>query len=209
MDSSEEPRHRARSVALALAAVLSACGGGSSGSNPNPPAGDQAAPLAAIQFPPSGGLTDAPDVSLVIAATDVSGVVSVGVAGVAAFRGQDSLWRVSVPLNPGDNTLSVETRDTLGNTATRAASLTIRREGELWIEPSAIAFDTLTGEALVLDPASSALFGASPDTGARRLLSGAGRGIGQPMHDARDVDCVPGRNAAVVTDGNRPTPSIV
>jgi len=177
MDWSEGQGRHFPSLAVAFVAALSACGSGSPSENPGPVAVDHEAPLAVIQFPPSGVLTDAAEVNLAIAAADDTGVASVRVAGIAALRGPDSQWRVRVPLSPGDNTLSVATRDTLGNEQAQAAGLTIRREGELWIEPSAIAFDTLTDQVLVLDSASSALFGVAPGSGARTLLSGPGRGL--------------------------------
>jgi len=187
---------------IAAGLAFSACGNGGSGSGGNPPGpgGDQAAPLAVIQFPPDGCLTDAAQVSLAIAVTDETGVELVRAGGVTAVLDSDSRWKVTVPLQEGESFVHVATRDTLGNSNSSAARISIRRESALWIEPSAVAFDELAGQALVLDPALRALFRVDL-SGVRSVLSSPGVGSGVPFADPRDVDHVASRNAAVVTDG--------
>lgn len=199
-------RLRAPAAAIVAALACCACEGGTPSSNGGNPGGggggnDDDAPVAAIQFPPSGCLTDAAQVELSIAVVDETAVALVRVGGVPAVLGLDSLWRVSVPLQEGNNTIRVETRDSRGNSNSVAAQLSIRREGSLWVDPSAIAFDSLAGEALVLDPPQRALFGVQPFTGVRTLLTGPGIGSGPLFPDARDVDFLASRHAAVVTDG--------
>ena len=188
---------------IAVGLACSECGNSTSTSGGNPPGGggsDQAAPLAVIQFPPAGCLTDAAQVRLVIAVTDDTGVASVRARGVNAVLDSDLLWKVTVPLVEGDNTIQVETRDTLGNASSNAARVSVRREGALWIEPSGLAFDELAGEALVLDPALRTLFRVDL-AGVRSVVSGAGVGGGPSFANPRDVDHVESLNAAIVTDG--------
>jgi hypothetical protein len=187
-----------------IAAVLAAgCGNGGSGSDGDPgpgPGGDQAAPLAVIQFPPDGCLTDAAEIRLVIAVTDDTGVDLVRSLSRSATLDSDSLWKVTVPLQNGDNFLHVATEDTLGNFNPSADRVVVRRESALWVDPSALAFDEQAGEALVLDPALRTLFRVNL-SGIRAVVSSPGVGSGTPFVNARDVDHVASRNAAIVTDG--------
>lgn len=191
------------SVPVLLLAGLLAVGcesNSSSSGDEEPDPGDSVAPLAVVQFPPDRSLTDAPRVGLTISVADGTGVASVEVAGQAAAQGPDGLWRVSVPLALGTQTLRVETRDTLGNGIAAAAQVTIKREDALWIEPAAVAFDTLMAEALVLDSAAAALYGVDPFSGQRSLRSGPGLGTGPLITLGRDVEFLPTRGAALVTD---------
>lgn len=198
------PADRPRSplLGLLLAGLLAvACESNSSSSGDEvPDPGDSVAPLAVVQFPPDRSLTDAPRVGLTISVADGTGVASVQVAGLGASVGPDGLWRVSVPLALGTQTLRVETRDTLGNVNAAAAQVTIKREDALWIEPAAVAFDTLSAEALVLDAAAAALYGVDPFSGQRSLRSGPGLGTGPLFTQGRDVEFLATRGAALVTD---------
>ncbi len=194
-------RWRRSANAIVLILLCAACEGDSSSSSGNPVGGsDGEAPLAAIQFPPDDCLTDAAQVTLTMAVSDETGIAVVRVAGSRAVLGSDSLWRVSVPLNAGINTIRVETRDTLDNLATSAAQLTIRRESALWIEPSSLTFDLAAGDALVLDPLLRTVFRVRP-TGARSVVTGPGVGGGALLASPRDLDLVASLDAVVVTDG--------
>src|SRR5262245_49137284 len=188
-------------LAIAPLLLCAACDSGSSGSSAIPPASnDRLAPEAAVQFPPEGCLTDAARVTLAIAAQDETGIELVRVAGIPAVRGPDSIWRVSVPLTPGFNTLRVETRDVLGNSEPFAAFVTVRRESALWIEPSALVVDPSTDDALVLDTRMPALFRVQP-TGIRSMISGPGVGSGVLLAEPRDLAFVASHDAVLVTDG--------
>src|SRR5262245_1009313 len=196
---------RIRPTVLAWSAVAllnAACGNGTStpGGNPPGPGGDQAAPLALIQFPPDGCLTDADHIRLAIAVTDETGVAFVRALSTSAVLGSDSLWSVTVPLREGDNFIHVVTQDTLGNSNPSADRVLVRRDSALWVDPSAMAFDERTDEALVLDPALRTLFRVGA-LGVRSVVSSPGVGSGTPFAAARDVDLVESRNAAIVTDG--------
>ncbi|HEX6884798.1 MAG TPA: hypothetical protein VF530_15595 [Planctomycetota bacterium] len=191
-------------VPFALLAGLLALGcesNSSSSGDEVPDPGDTTAPLAVVQFPPDRSLTDAPRVGFTVSAADPSGVAAVLVAGQSASVGPDGLWRVSVPLAPGTQTLRVETRDTLDNRNAAAAQVTVKREDALWIEPAAVAFDTLSAEALVLDASATALYGVDPFSGQRTLRSGPGLGTGPLFSQGRDVEFLATRGAALVTDG--------
>lgn len=206
MTSSIGSWRRSAALAAGFGAGLAcpACEGGSgSGGGVGGVVDDDEAPLALVQFPPDGCLTDADLATLVIAASDASGVAFVRVAGLTAVPGSDGTWRVQVPLSEGANHFSVLAQDTRGNANPQAAELTLQRQGALWIEPSALAFDELVNEALVLDPASFALYGVDPASGRRTLRSGPGTGTGPQFQQPRDLDVVASRHAAVLTDGPR------
>jgi len=145
-------------------------------------------------------LTDAAQVTLVIAASDETGVAFVRAAGFPAVLDPDSLWRVSVPLSAGINTLRVETRDTRGNQNPSATLISIRRGSGLWIEPGSLAFHPPTGDALVLDPPLHTVFRVRP-TGARGVVTGPGVGSGVPLASPRDLDFELTQDALLVTDG--------
>ena len=191
-----------RALAVLAFSFCAACGNGSSssGGNPPPPPGDSLPPAALIQAPVDDCLTDAAQVRMTIAARDDTGIAAVSVGGTPAIRDVDGLFKATVPLATGDNTLVVATRDTLGNASSNAARLRIRREASLWIEPSSVAFDELAGEAIVLDPEARALFAVDPVTGARSLVSGAGVGSGPAFQAPRDLAFFEGMHSVVVTE---------
>jgi len=193
---------------LAGGACLGAgCGNGTSGSGGSGGGGgggggggDFSPPQVVVQFPfSSTALTDAPTLALTIAATDASSVTEVRVAGTPATNAL-GLWKATVPLPIGARILNVQAEDSRGNTNSSAATLTVQRQAELWIEPAAITFDTGRGEALVLDIATRSLIGVDPVTGLRRLRSNSQTGTGPTLVDPRDIQFVDALDAVAVTD---------
>lgn len=85
-------------------------------------------------------------------ASDVSTITRVTVGGVDATTSNGfANWRAMVPLTSGDNTLSVETTDEFSNTDSAAAMLTVTFSGSLPADSTAIALDTSSNRALVVD----------------------------------------------------------
>ena len=171
--------------------LLSACGGGSGGgttpsssssssssstsSSSSSGSADNNAPGASIIFPPSRSLTSGDSVIVRGSATDAEGseITMVRVNGVDASSSDlFATWQATVPLIPGDNTLTVETVDIALNTDTAAASALIKQQ-ELLSTPSGMVLDNSVtpARALVADWSLAAVVAVDLATGARTILS--------------------------------------
>jgi len=154
--------HLTRFLFVMFISTLVACGGEA----------DITPPSAAIQFPTAVSLTDGDTIIVRGTASDASEISSVSVNGVTASSDDGfATWQVSVPLNLGENTLTVETTDTASNSDSNAASVAIERQPNTLREPSSIAIDRSNNRALVLETAPSAVLAVDLTTGIRSILS--------------------------------------
>lgn len=156
--------------------IVSACGGGSGGGNGgasssgnSSPVVDNEAPGLSVQFPPSHSLTEAETVTVYGRSSDAGGMNNVRVNGVAA----DSIdgfvnWQLSVPLNLGDNVLSIEAEDQAGNRS--VVELSIKRSQFGFRSAQSMAIDTSRNRLLVLDRFLGALVALGLDNANRSVL---------------------------------------
>jgi len=158
----------------------------SSGSTGGPPAFDG----LEVVFPPRPSLTDAEQLTVRGTVTPPGSVQSVTVAGVVATsRDGFATWTaVDVPLALGEQTLSVEIVDVAGVAIGDVASVEVRREAPLLVEPDALAFDPSGGELFSVHraPVASGVRVMATDvtTGARRMLSNDTVGAGPSFNDS-------------------------
>jgi DNA-binding beta-propeller fold protein YncE len=159
---------RARWTGIALLVALgAACGGGSR-------APDTVVPIVKILFPPAPAPALATTAMLTITGTasDDRRIAGVVVNGVDATSGDGfATWRAQVTLAPGVTAVSVEARDTSGNTA--AAAVDVTRVAAVLAAPGGIAFDAPRGQAFLVDRAQGALFAVDAATGAPSVVSDA------------------------------------
>ncbi len=147
--------------------LLTACDDDDDGSN------DTAAPTAEIHFPGYYGLTDGDTVVVTGSASDANTITRVRVMGVDATSADGfATWRATVPLEPGDNLLEVETTDEFSNIDTIAATLQVKSSAYLQ-NPTAIALDAAHGRMLAIDSISESIMAVDLDSGALIVLSGS------------------------------------
>ncbi|MGL6161659.1 hypothetical protein [Microbulbifer sp.] len=137
---------------------------------------DNTAPEATIQFPLPSSLTTSDTILVRGTAKDAHGsdITSVRVNGVEAVSEDGfATWKAAVPLEFGQNTLNIETRDTLNTDTTAASAEIISRTDPELVFPSTSALDSANNRALVADPELGSLVSVELDTGLRTIVSGA------------------------------------
>ncbi len=186
-----------------VGALLAGCGGGGGSSNSSSPAADTEAPTAKINFPTAQALTTADSITVTGSATDAAGntISSVTVNGVDATPSNGfASWAVSVPLQPGDNTITVATADDQGNSEANAASITIKNEVAL-LNPNDIVLDS--DRALLVDEVLRAVVAVDlGSNGQRSVLSGDDNGSGNPFTTPSSIALDSTNGRALVGDGS-------
>lgn len=185
-----------------IGALLAGCGGG--GGSSSSPAADTEAPTAKINFPTAQALTTADSITVTGSATDAAGntISSVSVNGVDAAPSNDfATWTANVPLQPGDNTITVATADDQGNSATSAASITIKNEVAL-LNPNDIVLDSTGNRALLVDEVLRAVVAVDlGNNGQRSVLSGDANGSGDQFTTPSSIALDSTNGRALVGDG--------
>lgn len=187
--------------------LLAACGGGGgsgNGGTPPPPAADTQAPTAKIYFPTEQALTTAERITVTGSATDPQGntISSVMVNGSDATSSDAfATWTASVVLQPGENTITVETADDQGNSDASATSITVINEVVL-LNPRDIVTDSAGSRALLVDDALRAVIAVDLTTGQRSTISGNGVGGGASFSAPASIALDSANNRAFVTDGS-------
>jgi outer membrane protein assembly factor BamB len=179
-------------AALIALRLGSGCGSGDGPGNGSPDAGDtpDALPLpgycvpdvpprdpgdvpagVSIVFPPASSLTEAGSITVRGTARLDAGVAAIRVNGVAA-RSADGFrhWQVSVPLQPGANTLAVESEDAGGQIDPAAAQVMVAMSPAPLLAPTAVTVDVPRNRALVIDAGRNALLTVDLGTGSRAIV---------------------------------------
>ncbi len=186
-----------------VGALLAGCGGGGGSSNSSP-AADTEAPTAKINFPTAQALTTADSITVTGSATDAAGntISSVTVNGVDATPSNDfATWTANVPLQPGDNTITVATADDQGNSEANAASITIKNEVAL-LNPNDIVLDSTGNRALLVDEVLRAVVAVDlGSNGQRSVLSGDDNGSGNQFTTPSSIALDSTNGRALVGDG--------
>lgn len=165
---------------------------------------EKPSPRAEIIFPTFDTLTTAQSILVRGTATDPDGVAEIRVNGLLATTSDGFMnWQVRVPIDPGPNSLTVETRDALGNTDPQAAEARIESQIELQ-ETRGMAIDVLRNRALVVTAfPEMAVVTVDLSTIGRRVLSDANNGIGPLFTTLDGIAIDPPRDRALVTDSTR------
>ncbi len=191
-------------VLILIVSVGTACGGGGggtdddvSGSAPTPVF--QSAALR-VTFPPGGSTTDA-------AATMVCGRVSGGPVDAVFVNGHPAqssdgyrTWVCEVPLDPGFNDIAIECVEPDGDRIAEAGPRVYRGVVDLVAPTDAAAF---SGGIAVLDLKSDTVLTFDIESGAGRLVSGAGVGGGVDFVEPRFLTVSPDETTAVVFDAEQ------
>ncbi len=159
---------------------------------------DNDPPRARIDFPLPSALTDAEAIRVRGTARDSDGVASVRIKGIPAstVNGFATWWAV-VPLELGENELSVETLDLAGNLDPSAALTVVRRDGVIVRRPQGLALDPDRGTCFVFDwvPDGALPFtqtrivAADLETGALAVVSSRSKGSGPlPRYATGEMD---------------------
>jgi Glucodextranase, domain B len=124
-----------------------------------------------IVFPPPSSLTEAGAITVRGTVRLDAGVAAIRVNGVAA-QSADGFhhWQVSVPLQPGSNTLAVESEDADGQLDPAAAQVTVAMSPNPMVKPTAVIVDAPRNRALVIDAGSNALLAVDLATGSRAIV---------------------------------------
>jgi len=156
---------------LLLMTTLPACSSGGGGGVPGGSDVDTTAPTATITFPTATSLTEADSVTVHGRASDAgSEITVVRVNGIDATSSDNfANWQAVVPLNLGDNTLTVETGDMALNSNANAAQVEI--DSSFFISPQGLVLDSSNNRLLVMDRALNALLAIDLTTGARTVIS--------------------------------------
>ncbi len=141
-----------------------------------------------MTYPMAVACTDAAEVSLRGEASDRTGVAHVRVNGVDAVSADDfATWQVTLPLEVGDNELTITSEDHVGNSGERSGAGLLTRVPTAWRTPETAALDELGGRVLVGDTTLSLIFSVDGSTGERRLLSGPSLGTGPDFAQLRGI----------------------
>jgi hypothetical protein len=159
------------------------------------------APLATIMFPPARGLTDIDSITVRGVAADVNGVAAIRVNGVPATTSDGyATWQAVVPLAHGNNTIVVESEDTLGNIDPDAATTSVQLSRNRLRTASALGWDPVGERFVVADNGLQALLAVDSVTGARTVLSSASTGTGNPLDYMTSLAWDPVRGQMLVGD---------
>ena len=127
-------------------------------------------PDASILFPPEVSLTDRDTLVVRGTAADSSSIASVVVNGVDAVSSDGfASWTATVPLAPGDNTVTAIVADTQNNVASQTVQV---RQAPLADSLTHLLIDNLNNRYLAIE--GTRLIAIDRTTGATRVLSGAG-----------------------------------
>ena len=189
---------------LLLSGLLAACGGSGGGSNgvespPNveppieeppveeppveePPIEEPAAesPSASIIFPPESALVDFNLIRIRGTASDAQGdpITSVSVNGVVAESNDGfATWQAIVPVELGENTLTVATTDDKQNANNEAATTIVQARALPFLRgpsTSSIEVEEANNRVLVVDGTLDALLAFDLSTGQRTVISSNG-----------------------------------
>lgn len=160
---------------------------------------DRTSPAAAILFPTPVSYTDAATLTVRGTASDANALQSVSVNGVLASTATAfNTWSVTVPIAPGDNTLTVSVTDTAGNTNASAATASVANRGPMLLWSAGADYDPTGDRIIVTDVESHRLIAYSAATGVGELiadfsLASTTTSLAEPVVDAAN-------NRALVLD---------
>jgi hypothetical protein len=138
---------------------------------------DTTAPTAQIVFPTPVSYTDEADVAVRATVTDAGTITAVSINGVAATHLAGNSYTARVPVSPGDNTLTVSTTDSLGNTSTNATA-SIANRGAVIYDMRAMVWDAAGNRALVADMERHAVIALRGTDGRASIVSDDDHGTG-------------------------------
>lgn len=148
---------------------------------------EKASPLVKIVFPPPRSLTNETSVMVRGTAVDPDGIAEVRVNGHLATSTDGFLnWQVRVPLDQVTNTLTVEARDSLGNTDPTAAEAVIESAPYVWA-PQRVTLNATGSRVLVIDEQSASLLSIDYASGDRQVISSESKGTGPAIWDSRKM----------------------
>lgn len=186
------------------------------GPAPDGPETDFEGPAAVVVFPPPASVTNAETITIRGTAGDATSVSAVTVNGTPATSTDGfATWTAEVSLGEGENDVVVATEDSLGNRAEEAARVRLVRAVDIAPSASAVTWDRVNNQAVVLDANTKSIFTVDPATRKRSLLSDGNTGapaLQTPIALGWDVD-----NARILVvdrgpeaeEGVEPQPAII
>ena len=172
------------------------------GPTPPPVEEDTVPPTADIAFPAYQAATDDVQVLVTGRAADESEITRVRINGIdAATSNGFANWSVTIPLQPGENQLVVETADEFSNIDPAAATLLITSNKPI-IEPRDVVLDSTNDRVLVVDPGLNAVVAVSLSTGIQSVLSDNDTpNADNPFDNIRAITVDEVNNRALTIDG--------
>ena len=150
---------------LSTTLVLTGCSGSSDSSD------DTVAPVTTIDFPSTSASSSANALTVRGRASDTSGIAAVNVNGFEASSSDGfATWQVTVPLQPGDNLISLQAIDRVGNITTQEGVTTITQTAPAITEPAEILQDNTNNRLLVVTGAAEQIFSIDLSNGEHQLL---------------------------------------
>lgn len=182
--------------------VVAACGGGGGGSGTGDGGGGgggNQAPTAQIEFPPLNAVSIHDEITVRGTASDDGDIDSVTVNGVAADSSDGyATWIARVPLEAGENELTVTVEDDSGEKTGDAANVTVTRRDTPLLGATGIELDG--DRAIVLDSTMTTVFAIDLETGERSVLSSASVGRGPMFVTGLNLDIDPANDKAYLVD---------
>jgi DNA-binding beta-propeller fold protein YncE len=164
---------------------------------------DNSAPVVDVFFPTPVSLTTGSQVTVTGSASDATDISLLTVNGVNATTSDDfATWQAVIPVGSGDNSVTVEAGDSLGNFDPDATQLTITGMPSLLDNPDRIALDE-TGagtRALVVD--NKSIYAIELATGMASLFADATTGNNPILSTPRGIAIDDSGNRALVTDSD-------
>jgi glucodextranase-like protein len=162
---------------------------------------DLTAPAAKIVFPTRISYTDGDRLAVRGSAADANGISGVTVNGVAATTSDGfATWRASVPIETGQNTVSVSVTDRAGNTRAGADSVQVRNSGTPL--GFVVGMDMDTSRILAFDSETGTIWAVDRSTGKVSILSDVAHGTGPLPQSIEGIAVNAAGNRVLVADGS-------
>ncbi len=160
---------------------------------------DSSAPAVTVIFPPPVSLTDADEITVTGVTTGSSDVTAVRINGATAQTTDGfATWSLRIPIDQGENNISIEAEDAAGNVDNSSANVSIKVARNLFRNPNRIAFDDANNQVLVIDGAK--ILALDLDSRERTVVADEAVGAGPVLVEPLGIAIDSARNLALVTD---------
>ena len=161
---------------------------------------DTSLPRASIVFPTAVSYTDAAQLHVRGTASDAHTITGVTINGVAATTSDGfAHWSALVPIDPGNNAITVGTTDNFGNSNANAAAAMVMNRGPVIYELQSIAFDAAHNRVLATDRAHNAVLTMRASDGHVSILSDDSHGSGPSLNGFASLWTDAPNNRVIVT----------
>jgi hypothetical protein len=160
---------------------------------------DLTAPTAQVLFPPAHSYTDANQVTLRGKVVDSNGA-TVQINGTDATVADDGTWSVVMPVIAGENTFTVRTADTLGNSDASAAIVQVSNHGPAMSYVAGMDLDAAHNRLLLADLERRQILAVDLSTRISSVFAAYDSTAVAPLQDVSNLVVDATHNRVIVVD---------